>query len=661
MAAFNFEVYEAEFKQKRLLQDGADLFGALRNPEDPEERLLPVEPGTPLHNFMQKLRTEATPAPNFDFELGEPITVEQAANRCAERRLNGVRAPVNLPDMLVTAGQRLFFNTAMQQPATFVEISRPEASDLPSEVAACHFLDGAKKVIDWAHSLPSLKRLAQARLYTETMARHALHRLVSLYTPEHSHLVSDMTANEMANYLISTETNRDKNAYRRKELFELTRKPDMDLRAPLTTARRLIDMIFPANRPEMAMQRSAAWRTAIISFLPDDMAVPISDRLKIANEKCRPISDEELEAMAYQADEAYRKPPTWPLKYGRNIGSMLALAMIQFNSMQIANATIPTYGIPAPGYEQFSFPPMAGSNPTVDWQEATRQQQKRTALQEATRLQQQMTAQQEAMQLQQYRTAQQKATQLQEQSQSIELHSVNLQAAQNDRLSQIESQIELLAVTVKEGMAAAKSLSRKGASRENSQTRARNPSRESEKTRTESYKRGEVREDRYTSKERRDYSQNRNSAGESRNYSASRLHSEKGRSFSTSGQRGREQSRSPSRQQGNSTLTSERRSRRDDRSGSRGRERSIMVRQTYPKMKKGENCSLDYDPLKMKSCSKCGKPGHHEFECYKYERYSIKKCSVCDRLHHFAGDCKELEKFPPKGKELNSSKIIKNW
>jgi hypothetical protein len=571
--------------------------------------------------------------------------------------------------MLITAGQRLFFNTALQQPATYVEISRPEASDLPSEIAACHFLDGAKKVIDWALSLPSLKTLAQERLYTEAMARQALHRLVSLYTPEHAHLVSDMTANETANYLLSTETNRDKTAYRRKELFELTRKPDMDLRAPLTTARRLIDKIFPANRPEMAMQRSAAWRTAIISFLPDEIAVPLSDRLKIANEKCRPISDEELEAMAYQAEEAYRKPLIFPLKYNRNVGSLPATSMIQFNSMQIGNA-----GIPASGNEFFSFPPMAGSNPTMNWQESTLQQQQRVALQEATRLQQHIAAQQEAMQHQQQRTTQHRATQLQEQSQPIELHSVNLQAAQKDRLSKIEGQIELLAVTVKEGMAAAKALSRQGAaSRESSQTREGNPSRGSEnpfrgsertrgsdRTRTESYKRGEVREDRHTSRERRDYSQNRTSAGESRSYAASRQNSERGRSFS-SGLGGREQSRSPYRQQGSSTFNSERRSRRDDHSGARGRERSIIARQTYPKMKKGENCSLDYDPLKMKSCSKCGKPGHHEFECYKYERYCTKKCSVCDRLHHFAGDCKELEKFPPNGKELNSSELIKNY
>ncbi len=256
--------------------------------------------------------------------------------------------------------------------------------------------------------------------------------------------------------------------------------------------------------------------------------------------------------------------------------------MIQFNSMQIGNA-----GIPASGNEFFSFPPRAGSNPTVNWQESTMQQQQRIALQEA-------------MQHQQQRTTHHRATQLQEQSQSIELHSVNLQAAQKDRLSKIEGQIELLAVTVKEGMAAAKALSRNGAaSRDSSLTREGNPSKGSEnpsrgsertrgsdRTRTESYRRGEVQEGRHTSRERRDYSQNRTSAGESRSYSLSRQNSERGRSFSTSGQRGREQSRSPYRQQGSSTFNSERRSRRDDHSGSRGRERSIIARQTYPKMKK---------------------------------------------------------------------------
>jgi hypothetical protein len=59
----------------------------------------------------------------------------------------------------------------------------------------------------------------------------------------------------------------------------------------------------------------------------------MSERLKVANEICQPITDAELEAMAYQAEEVYRKPPPFPLKFGRNIGSIPVSAMIQFNSI----------------------------------------------------------------------------------------------------------------------------------------------------------------------------------------------------------------------------------------------------------------------------------------------------------------------------------------
>ncbi len=63
MASFNFEAFKAEFKQKRLLQDVAELFDALRDPDDPEVRIIDNAEGTPLHAFMQKLRTETQPAP----------------------------------------------------------------------------------------------------------------------------------------------------------------------------------------------------------------------------------------------------------------------------------------------------------------------------------------------------------------------------------------------------------------------------------------------------------------------------------------------------------------------------------------------------------------------------------------------------------------------
>ncbi len=465
--------------------------------------------------------------------------------------------------MLVTAGQRIFFDTALKAPEVYVEISRPEASDLNSEIEECHFLDGAKSVIDWSQSLPNLKRLAQERVYTARMTQKALHRLVSRFTPEHAHLVSDLTANEMANYLLRTETNRDKTVYRRKELFELTRKPEMELRAPLTTARKLIDLVYPADRPGTEMQRSSAWRMAIISFLPDELAIPISERLRISNEMCQPITDEVLEAMAYQAEEAYRKPPPCPLKFGRTIGSMPVSAMIQFNSM------------------------LADKQQAIIYEQAVATQQDQ---------------------------------------QTTEPHSVDPWLSQNDRYTQIEHQIECLALTVKEGMAAVKTLSRRGAPLASSQPRAKTPSTEAQRPKSRSQSREPYRQ---RTKWR-----------------------DKGK---------RDQSKSPGRQTGLQSSAPDRRSRKDDHSAQRGRDRSFAARQTYPKMMKGDNCSLDYDPMKSKTCTKCSKPGHHEFECNKYNRYCSSKCNVCDGLNHFAADCKELEKFPPHGREFNSIEAGKNW
>ena len=182
---------------RQILRKVTDTLTSLRTPDD--ERLIPMEPGTPLHDLMESLQVGTAEAPPaFDFDLGEMITIEEAGRRCQERvGADGRVEPVNLPEMLVTAGQRVFFNTTMRLPATYVEISRPEASDLGSEVSVCHFLDGPKTVIDWSESLPELKRLAKDRRYTTNMMKVALHRLVNQYSAKQSHLVSDLDANTM--------------------------------------------------------------------------------------------------------------------------------------------------------------------------------------------------------------------------------------------------------------------------------------------------------------------------------------------------------------------------------------------------------------------------------------------------------------------------------
>ena len=64
---------------------------------------------------------------------------------------------------------------------------------------------------------------------------------------------------------------------------------------------------------------------------------------------------------------------------------------------------------------------------------------------------------------------------------------------------------------------------------------------------------------------------------------------------------------------------------------------------SYPKMKKGYNCSPGYNPIITKKCSKCSNPAtHHEFECRVYEEWNENTCSLCEKYHHFSKSCKEV-------------------
>jgi hypothetical protein len=603
-------------------------------------------------------------------------------------------------------------------------------------VSVCHFLDGAKTVIDWSESLPELKRLAKNRVYTTDMMKASLHRLVNRYTPEQSHLVSDLNANDMANYLLSTEKNRDKTTYRRKELYELTRKPDMDLRAPLSMARKLIDKIYDPNRLDLATQRSAAWRMAIVSFLPDELAIPILGKLKAAMDDCKPISDDLLERMAYEADNAMKVPPSWPLKYGRTIGSLPAAAHIQFNSIESGIGQVGHYAPgPMPYSNQYhnlnpSLSLLTDNN--IHMQQATLAQQlaQQQAWQQAHLAQQLAAVQTAAPQAQTTDTKTEKEANTEpitaktavtpetnygtckDDAEPIQLHSIGLDSPSNDIQSKLLKQMELMAVTLDEGLKAAKMLSREGSrmdpgttshftknstesksgmtkdwsrsrdSRSRDRSVPRDPrngfpyrdrsfsrnrferdrslsrdrssyryeskkhdSRDRTSTRSESYKRGQISNGRHVSHERQDRDRSRD-----RGQSSSR------------GYGHRQQSVSPRRRiEPDRFKSPERQSRRDYPSEQRQRERSFATRQSYPAMKKGVNCSPDYDPLKTKSCSKCPRGGHHEFECYSYDKYNPKLCSTCERFHHFADNCKELEKFPPKSQELNNLESTKNW
>jgi len=363
MASFNFDRFESEFETKETLRNVINVFRNIQVPGNADQNLVPAEAGTPLHALMERLRIgqEAAPEP-FNFNLGEVLTIRDATRMCQE-------AHVPFHTMIVQALGRAQFNRNLGvDPENWVELSRPEAADPHSEIQACHFLDEGRTVIDWAMSLPELRRLAQERLYTADMMQNCLLHLVDRYAKDQKDLIRGLTANQSANYLLSLERNRDKTTYRRKELYQLTRQPGQELRSCLTIAYRLIDKIYPPDQPAMASHRSSAKRTAIASFLPDELALPLLARIRKSQESVTPLSDEIIRQMAEEAEEASRFYLTAPLKYGRQVGLMPAANHVQFNSMETGVIRPPpcNYGMPvAPIYGN----PYVAYPPFLPWDE----------------------------------------------------------------------------------------------------------------------------------------------------------------------------------------------------------------------------------------------------------------------------------------------------
>jgi len=307
------------------------------------QRVIPQGEGTPLHQLNGYLQRGQEAAPEeFDFELGEVLTLEHATTQCAEGH-------VNLPDMVNQTGNRLYFNVNLNRDdPDWQEISKPENAHPAVENAACRYLDNGKTVIDWKNSLPELKKLAKERKYTPEMVMVCLKRLIHDYCRVHTHMVEDLNINEVANYLVSIEHNMDRNQYRRKELGELKREPGQELRIPLTMARKLIDRIYPEAVAENASARSEAWRTAMLSFSPDEVTEPLISRIKKHIEDCTPMTDEQIHALVLDMDRSMKAAVTKPLQFGRKIGTVAANAQVQFNYMDNGYGT---FGVPLEAYE----------------------------------------------------------------------------------------------------------------------------------------------------------------------------------------------------------------------------------------------------------------------------------------------------------------------
>src|SRR5450830_1329097 len=702
---FDFKLFKVEYDTNRMLT----IFGnLLSNPA-----IVANVPAEVNAQIRAELRLDDQPQqhPEFDFELGDVITLDEAVRRCENRIVADLPAPVNVMDMTRTHINRVYFNTAMNaQNPVWVEVSRPEAADFSAEVAEIVCYDKAKTMPNWQNSLPRLKELAQARKYNAHMMASSLNRLVIRYQPDLTRMIEGLECNEIANFLLNQERNKDSRAFRRKELYQVSRTPDQDLKAPIARAQTIIDQLYPADQPELAAYRSSAIRTAVMSFLPDQLAGPLAEELKKATELCRPIPDDRLMDLAQKMEDASRVRPLFELKYGRLINSIPAAEYIQFNSMENRSVTgIPTtfeYGLPyqpnrnpystyqpfIPNEDMMLGPPYAAMQQAPAFQPpAALGVQPQQQMQQMQQMQMQMQMQQQ-QQMHQHQAARlQQAEQLalanQQQAYMAEQMPAQLAAgsgsgsngsedAETDNQT-LQPNPALAGAASTAALRASRALLTRLAKQKQEQqkigsgqvsagsipvysdkkirggqrSRDNSRSRDSDRSRPSDY-----RSDRFRSRDRTDRVQSRERSDRFRSRDRTDRTQSRERESRTYLQPRRQESQSP-RRENSSYLPRGRRQRSASGDRFRDRNNSVSMRQTYPEMKKGINCRSEYAPDRMKNCSKCPKSGHHEFSCPSYDRWAPRVCDRCGKYYHFSDQCAEPELFPPKHNEQDRKNV----
>src|SRR5450830_733128 len=327
-SSFNGDEFKGQYDLQNAIQTLCTALGAIRAGNAP---LVPTAAGTPLGNLLQSLNvvTPAVAVP-YTFDLANNISIDAVQTLCDT-------AGVQFIDVQKTASGRAFYDTTMLDPnvaRNYRQFSRPESADTHVEHDRVRFIDGSKNIIDWSLTLPKLKKLFKDRIYTVDMVKDCLLKLVHKYHPEQAMLLEPLTADGIATHLQKLDSDRDKSTYYRTLLLKTYRMPEDDLPAAMARIQIIIDKCYPAANPAFVSHRSTAYRTALLSFLPDELSMHVLARIKKFQAECLPLTDEHLYDYSLKCEIYAKIRPTSNLLFGRLINNIPAASYTQLNSLQ---------------------------------------------------------------------------------------------------------------------------------------------------------------------------------------------------------------------------------------------------------------------------------------------------------------------------------------
>lgn len=354
---FDYTRFSAEFDLQQALrtlcttlQAAAQADGTILLPQSTADTL------GPLDQLLKDLKIEnPTAQPNFAFQC-PGVTLKSVEQHCLENGLD-------LDEMTMHKGNKIYYNRTFDEDTPeWVELSRPEASDPAHELNELIFLDSKHSVVDWKSSLDNLKRLSSDRQYTDDMMYTCLFRLINRFLPEQTQLLKGKSPDEIANFLLKVDSKVDKLTYYRQQLFTFQRNPGEELDAVLARIQNVVDKIYPATVQENLPHRDTVMKTAVISFLPDMLSMPLMAEIKKAAERCEPMTYEAILSRALAAERHAQIALAVPLTFGRQINAMTAAGNLQLNSMNIDLSSIPNrrnkdfYGETAEQYPSYYSP-----------------------------------------------------------------------------------------------------------------------------------------------------------------------------------------------------------------------------------------------------------------------------------------------------------------
>jgi hypothetical protein len=146
--------------------------------------------------------------------------------------------------------------------------------------------------------------------------------------------------NEIAKFLLSLDSTIDKVMFHKQRLHSSIRLPEETLSAAISKVRNIVDKLHPLPTSILEhVSNSVANRyliNAIISFLRDELAIPLLTRIQQDNASSRLLYYTEYLNMAMDAEVRGQIFPTSPLKYGRKLNFGVNPVMM-LNNIEIPN------------------------------------------------------------------------------------------------------------------------------------------------------------------------------------------------------------------------------------------------------------------------------------------------------------------------------------